>query len=219
MTRTESMLGWLWLAFQTLLLSSLLLLLAAPLGAAWISFLYHLISAAAVSLIFHRFLQKALRTFRREWRRALGVIALSLAAHYLTQAALTALLDAVYPGFSNVNDNSIRLMGAQHPVLIALATVVLAPVSEEGLFRGLIFHSARRPGRLAAYAITVAAFAALHVMGYVGSYPAPRLLLCFLQYLPAGFLLTLAMDKTGSIVSPICIHAVINAVAMLGIVQ
>ena len=54
-------------------------------------------------------------------------------------------------------------------------------------------------------------------MGYVGSFGAVQLLLCFAQYLPAGLVLAAAMEKTDSIVTAMCIHAIINAVSMIGI--
>ena len=99
-------------------------------------------------------------------------------------------------------------------MLTALATVVLAPVSEECLFRGLIFHTAGKYGTAAAYLVSAAGFAALHIAGYLGAAPALRLGLCFLQYLPVGLILAAAMERTGSIVTSMCIHFIINAVSM-----
>lgn len=215
LTNKESVLGWTWMAIQYLLLGSVILALAAPLGLMKINFLYHLVSACATALIFRRFLLGSLRIFRRQTRRALMTVAACLGVYCLASSALGAAIFAVDPDFTNVNDNSILGFLRSSPVLTAVATVLLAPISEELLFRGLVFRSTRRFGRGAAYVITVAAFAAIHVTGYVGRFSAARLLMCFVQYIPAGIVLAAGMEATGSIVTSMLIHACINAVAML----
>ena len=55
------------------------------------------------------------------------------------------------------------------------------------------------------------AFALIHVMGYAGLMPAGDLVLSFLQYLPAGFFLAWAYASTGTVFSPVLIHALVNA--------
>ena len=219
LTREETVSGWIWLAVQFLLLGSAVTALAAPLGLMKINFLYHLISACATALIFRRFLSGSIRTFRQETRRVLLTAAACLGVYYLLSTALGAVIFAVDASFSNVNDNTVTGFLRSDPVLTSAATIVLAPISEELLFRGLVFYRARRLGKWAAYVISVAAFAAIHIMGYVGSFSAPRLLLCFLQYIPAGIVLAAGMDATGSIITPMLIHACINAVAVLTAVQ
>ena len=219
LTRKETVFGWTWMAVQFLLLGSVVTALAAPLGLMKINFLYHLISACAAALIFRCFLRDSICVFRQEGRRALVTAAACLGVYYLLSTALGAAIFAVDVDFSNVNDNTVIRFLRSNPVLTAAATIVLAPISEELLFRGLVFCRARRLGKWAAYVISVAAFAAIHIMGYVGSVSAPRLLLCFLQYVPAGIVLAAGMDATGSIITPMLIHACINAAAVLTAIQ
>ena len=214
MTEKEMRTGWLWLALQMLLLPSLITQLAGGLGSAAVNFLYHLVSFAAVLVLFRGFLARSLRSFGRGIGKALPVIALALAAYYLSGWLVNRVILALDGEFFNVNDNSIRSLRQQGMVLTALATVVLAPVSEECLFRGLIFHTAGKYGTAAAYLVSAAGFAALHIAGYLGAAPALRLGLCFLQYLPVGLILAAAMERTGSIVTAMCIHFIINAVSM-----
>ena len=214
MTEKEIRTGWLWLALQMLLLPSLITQLAGGLGSAAVNFLYHLASFAAVLVLFRGFLARSLRSFCRGIGKALPVIALALAAYYLSGWLVNQVIFALDGEFFNVNDNSIRSLRQQGMALTALATVVLAPVSEECLFRGLIFHTAGKFGTVAAYLVSAAGFAALHIAGYLGAVPALRLGLCFLQYLPVGLILAAAMEQTGSIVTPMCIHFIINAISM-----
>ena len=218
MTKRERVLGWGWLAVQLLVLPSLVSVIAAPWGSAAVNFCYHLVSFGAVMLIFHRYLKLEAGNFAAGIKKALPVIGVSLVVYYGAGALLLRLITAIDPGFTNVNDDSIALLRQGNLALTALMTVALAPVSEECLFRGLIFGSARQVNRWAAYAVSAAAFAAMHVCGYVGSFGALRLGLCFVQYLPAGLILAAAMEKTNSIVTSMCIHCIINAISMLGIV-
>jgi membrane protease YdiL (CAAX protease family) len=60
-------------------------------------------------------------------------------------------------------------------------------------------------------------FALVHILGYIGFYPFEMLLLCFVQYLPAGICLAAAYRLSGSLLSPILIHALVNLLAMLSL--
>ena len=217
MTKREMTFGWGWLAVQMLVLPSLISSIAAPWGSAAVNFCYHLVSLLAVTVIFRRYLKQELRNFTAGFKKVLPVIAVSLAVYYVAGEVLLCLITAIDPGFRNVNDDSVAVLRQGNLALTAVMTVALAPVSEECLFRGLIFGCARKHSRWAAYVVSAVAFGALHVMGYVGSFGAVKLLLCFAQYLPAGLVLAAAMEKTDSIVTAMCIHAIINAVSMIGI--
>lgn len=217
MTKREMTFGWGWLAVQMLVLPSLISSIAAPWGSAAVNFCYHLVSLLAVTVIFHRYLKQELWNFTAGFKKVLPVIAVSLAVYYVAGEVLLCLITAIDPGFRNVNDDSVAVLRQGNLALTAVMTVALAPVSEECLFRGLIFGCARKHSRWAAYVVSAVAFGALHVMGYVGSVGAVQLLLCFAQYLPAGLVLAAAMEKTDSIVTAMCIHAIINAVSMIGI--
>ena len=54
-------------------------------------------------------------------------------------------------------------------------------------------------------------FALVHVVGYIGNASALTLLLCFVQYLPAGYCLAWCYQNTGTILTPILMHMLVNA--------
>ena len=82
------------------------------------------------------------------------------------------------------------------------------------LYRGLIFRELSQTSKAAAYLVSMAAFAAIHVLGYIGSEDLGRLVLCFIQYLPAGLCLAWTYTKADNIVAPMVVHAIVNAVAI-----
>ena len=60
----------------------------------------------------------------------------------------------------------------------------------------------------------MAAFAAIHVLGYIGSADVARLVLCFIQHLPAGMCLAWTYTKADNIFAPVVVHAIVNAVSI-----
>ena len=97
------------------------------------------------------------------------------------------------------------------PVATAVLLVVLIPLIEETLFRGLVFGSLRQYSRPLAYVVSVLVYALACVWRYALEIGDPAYLLLFIQYLPMSLALTWCYDNGGSIWSPIALHAVINA--------
>jgi membrane protease YdiL (CAAX protease family) len=118
------------------------------------------------------------------------------------------------PGFSNINDAAIAELARANYTLMLIGVVFFAPLCEEMLYRGLIFRELLPHSKVAAYLVSMAAFAAIHVLGYIGSADVARLVLCFIQYLPAGLCLGWAYERTGTILTPIIIHACVNALGV-----
>ena len=65
--------------------------------------------------------------------------------------------------------------------------------------------------RWAAYVVSALCFCLPHVSAYIGSYEWTVLVLCFVQYLPAGLMLAWSYEKSNTIFTPILIHTIINA--------
>lgn len=99
------------------------------------------------------------------------------------------------------------LLEEGRPVLIwpmLLVGIVLAPLAEEIFFRGLLFPALARPvGASWAAAITAALFAALH-FNWVGLIPIFGL----------GVLLARSYHRTGSLLVPVFIHGLHNALIL-----
>lgn len=92
-------------------------------------------------------------------------------------------------------------------IAVMVMAVVVAPVAEEVIFRGYLYPVGKRYlGPFLSLAVTGILFAILH--GHAASVPALfTLAVC----------LGLAYEKTGSLLVPMIMHAVFNAVSIAGI--
>jgi membrane protease YdiL (CAAX protease family) len=98
-------------------------------------------------------------------------------------------------------------------LLAALAAVVMAPIAEELLFRGLLHRGLRqRMRRPSALVLSSVLFAVVHV-DVAASQPLALVGLTFV-----GVVLALAHERTGSLLVPVVIHATHNALTLLAVV-
>ena len=218
MTRRETLLGWIYLVLSMFVLPSLLALgttlLPDPLSEAQLNIVYFFLNFLCVVLIFHRFLLVSVKVlFRLPWQ-CLRYAALGFVLYYGAMLLVSNIILGIYPDFSNVNDAAIGEMSRENYALMAFCTVFLVPVTEEIFYRGLFFQGLQRKSRFWAYLISTLVFAAIHVTGYIGLYDLKTLLMCFIQYLPAGIALNWAYEKADTIAAPILMHITINQIGM-----
>ena len=188
--------------------------LANPLSAGKLNFIYYCINFLVMLGICRHFLRSS---FTYSLRNLFGVIWYAILGYLGSQALgeiLAYVTRLVYPNFSNINDQNISAMLREDSRLIILGTVVLVPLVEELFFRGLIFRNLWNKSRIAAYLVSMILFSLHHVAGYIGSYSPVHLLLCCLQYLPAGFCLCWCYCQTGTIITPMVMHSLTNAMSI-----
>lgn len=104
------------------------------------------------------------------------------------------------------------------PGATVLILVVLMPMVEEPLFRGLLFSSVRGYSRVLGYVLSVAVYAFYCTVQFVYAFGTLdlRYLLLTIQYVPGALALTWCYDRGGSIWSAIALHMVLNAFTLLG---
>lgn len=171
--------------------------------------------ALLTALFFGRFLLGNLRPLRQDLRRSLLKTFLCLLLYGATSILVSALILWILPDYSNYNNNAVLGIMGENPAFLILMSVILAPVIEECLFRGLVFGNLRRCSRVLAYAVTALGFSAIHVVGYLGVLSPLEVALSALQYLPATLVLCGLYEQTDTIWSPILLHAVINLINFL----
>ena len=219
LTPTEQTLGFFYWGFQMMALPATMSILLAffelGLSEAQEYFLFCALCFLCTTVIFFRFLAHSGKQAIAQPFRVLQSAFYSYASYWISFLAIRWLITKIQPGFANVNDASITQLVQKEFTLIAMATVLLVPVAEELLYRGLIFGTLHGHSRFWAYAISCAAFAAIHVVGYVGQYDFFTLLLCYVQYIAPGICLCWAYERSGNIFAPILMHIAVNQTTIL----
>ena len=217
----ETVSGFCYLAFQLLLLPSLLYFingnLSQPLKEAELNFVYYLTNFIAMLVIFHDFLSRSLSQAFQHPIVLCEAVILGFVAYYACFHVSDRLVSLLVPSFSNYNDEAIFEMSRGNSFLMLIGTVILVPPFEECLFRGLIFRSLYGKSRWVAYTVSILAFAMVHILGFWGSYSPLEILFAVLQYLPAGLCLAWSYAKAGNIFAPILIHAAVNYITVNGL--
>lgn len=218
MTAKERHRGFLCLALHLLILPLVLpqlnALLSQPLSLSEANFLFYSVSFLCTVTLLFGFLRGNCASARRRVYLTLRTAFFAFVAFRASTVVLGILIQRFFPQFANINDQSIESLLKENYPLIAFATVFLVPVTEETLYRGLIFGTLSAYGKALAYGVSATVFAAIHVVGYLGVYPGTYLLLCFVQYLPAGLALAWAYCRTGTLIAPILVHMTVNAMGL-----
>ena len=109
------------------------------------------------------------------------------------------------------NQLVLELLRTERGPMLA-ASVFLAPLVEEALFRGAIFGSLRRKNRALAYAVSALLFCLYHVLP--AGFQKPGELLFILLYLPGALALALCYERTNSLWGSILLHAFNNGLSI-----
>ena len=217
MSKVQRVLGWLWLPMHIFALPLMVFALrvADPtlLTDAQAELAVYSVSAVGLLLIMFRFWKREFEALLDEPFRAFISVLLGLAITYLLNTLAGVLLLGLLDGeVSNPNNEAVLSMAGQDLGAVKAAAIILAPLVEETLFRGVIFGSLRRKHRVLAYVVSTALFCLLHVWQFVLAY-GPSYLIYALQYVPASIALARCYERSGSLWAPMVAHGLINALA------
>lgn len=216
MIRREAVLAAVYLPVHAVLLP-LLLTWFATLG--WIepgvtlNAIWYAVGVGYTLLFLGKYLRRSFDVLLDHPGQSLLAAVSGLATDYLLSWALTfiLLLFNVAVGSTANNDAVAELAGENGQRMFAVA-VLLAPIVEEPLFRGLLYGQIRRRSRAAAYCVSVLLFCFYHVWQYL--LLDWRYIFQMINYVPASVGLCYSYEKSGTVWAPIAFHMFINAVSM-----
>jgi len=173
--------------------------------------IYYYVLFAVTIIIFHRFLGRTSRHFSDHLGTACKSVVVGLIALYGLNELVFRLTRMVLENQTNLNNTTISAQIHDAPHTTLLIVVLLAPFVEEVLFRGLVFGNLKTKSRTVAYLVSCALFALLHVWQFAVVQQDLTYFLLMVQYLVPGLVLAWAYDHTGTLWTPIGIHAIANA--------
>jgi membrane protease YdiL (CAAX protease family) len=150
------------------------------------------------------------------WQRTLALVPVPLKqlGQWVGWLVLMLIIDSGLSLLVEVKPEAMMLqLNGSRNWGFAFLAVVMAPVLEEAVFRGYAFTAWRhsRLGLLGTLVLTSSFWAVLHAVTYREFY---SFLLLFLQ----GILFGLAREKTGSVLTPMLLHALNNLLVVVVVV-
>ena len=223
MTRGQRVLGFIWLPVHMVLLplvlgAVLILVLGKMPSEANLNAIYYAISFLFILIAFWGFLKEGFRRFTER----LGYCFLVMFIAYVMQMGLSLVLTLLSSFFGELatpnNDAVAALAGQDFKKMFAVA-VLMAPIAEECLFRGVIFGSIARKNRVIAYVVTILVFSLYHVWQFAVLEKDWTVLINAVEYFPLTSALTYCYDRTETIWTPIFFHMLINTMALMYMVS
>ena len=172
---------------------------------------WFVLNSIFVWIIFHNFLLRSFRNIRF-WEFVQALI-LGFVLYYAGNFLFSLAVGWLGLEIGSYNDQTVLSLFEENRIVMILCGVVLAPMVEETLVRGLVFGTVRRKSRIAAYIVSILLFAAIHVWQYIPTEGIGPVALAALPYLPAGIALGWTYEKADTVWAPIVLHAVINAIS------
>jgi membrane protease YdiL (CAAX protease family) len=130
------------------------------------------------------------------WGVAAWVLATALGA------LMVLVLEAV--GIDPEPQTAEQAVNMLEPWIVVPAVVIVAPIAEEVFFRGVVFNAwLREGGRRWAFIGSSALFAIIHLS-----------LVSIVPIFVLGLALAWVYDRTGSLLAPIVMHAVVNGISV-----
>ena len=216
-TRSEFYRGWVFFA---------LYLLVFPLFMGWLqrllsqrfdfflqapefSLIYYFLLLCAALLLFWSFLRQGFDILLDNLPENLYAFLAGLVGG----GVLQVLVSLIPLPVEDPNALSYREVFDAAPTATVAVVVLLMPILEEILFRGLLFGSIRQYSRGLAFAVSILGYALFCVLPFVWSGPQgpdAAYLLLLIRYLPMSAALTWCYDRGGSIWSAIALHMGLN---------
>ena len=219
MLRRERICGWIWLPIHMIVLPLFLvpvlylLIGQDKLTDASANVIYYLITFVFVLIAFWNFLRESFDRFVGNLRRAILVMALAYGLQLVLTLVLQGLMD-VFGQLPTPNNDAIdALADIEYNKTFAVA-VLMAPIAEEVLFRGVLFGTLARRRRWLGWVVSIAVFCVYHVWQFAVLEQDWKVLLSALEYIPLSAAITYCYDRTETIWTPIFFHIFTNSLAL-----
>ena len=217
LSKKEVIFGILYMLAQIFVLPPLITwgnwLLGNPLSVSQMNFVFFALNFIVITVVYRHFLIDNFKMLLKNPWRIFRYAGAGLVLYWLGNILVSYLIIWLSPSFSNAQ--SIAEMTQDNVILMSVGTVLLVPVVEEALYRGVLFGSLYQKNAALAYVLSTVLFSSIHIIGYLGTYAPLELCLAFLQYVPAGLCLAWSYQKADSIWAPILIHIAVNQMGNL----
>lgn len=219
LTREEQRVGWVFFALYLFVLPFLVGLVTRFLDehlelgftAAQSSSIYYAAVLLLLAAVFWDFLKNAFRILADNPRQNV----FALVVGFVGGLALTVLISLIPLPVENPAIGDYKAQFLLSPGHTTAVVMLLRPLVEEMLYRGLLFSSLRKKNRAAAYAVSIGLSALAAVWQFALPDGGPLYLLLALRYIPLAAATTWAYDVGGSVLTPMALRVILNGLFLV----
>jgi membrane protease YdiL (CAAX protease family) len=165
-------------------------------------------------MICHSFLASAATHSTKNSPQWLRAVSLGFCIYYTSTALMDIIMPAWFSEYKQVYNATLVTMMELDFIPMSIGVIFLVPFVEEILYRGILFRTLYNWNKTMGYVASIIIYAGFHIMAYAGGNDPSTLLMCFLQFLPAGFTLAWTYVNSDNIFAPITIHVIMNAMGV-----
>lgn len=222
MSKTEAIVGWIWVFVHSLVLAPFVvnfvhLALSSAgisLDEAQVNVIYYGISFVFLMIFLSGFMKASFTELTRHIGETFSAILFGYTFYFAASFAVAYALNFILGITSNPNQDAIDAQLKLNPNTMLAVGVFLGPVVEEVLFRGVVFGTIRRKNVILAYIVSALLFALYHLVSYFLDGFSWELVIMLVEYIPAGIILAWCYERGKNIYAPIFLHMIINLVSI-----
>lgn len=173
-----------------------------------------------ILVFFKSFIKENWLVFKQNYiENIIWILTVGIGLAYLFSFAGEVIVNLLAPQSGEATNQVLvsKLVQTNFPVML-FQTVIIAPILEEMLFRGLIFNTLRQKNMISAHIISAFLFGLLHVYSYILAGDMSEWIK-LIPYMMVGLSFSVVYEKRQTIFAPIILHAVKNLIAVLLIVS
>ena len=221
MKTREKIAGWIYLPVHMFLMPLFILPFIAiaavrfglAIDAVTLNVVYYAAGLVFVLIFMFSFLKKNVTSTWRCWPFKPWLIGFGI--FYGGAILVNLILNYMGVGLINPNQEAVNDAVAMDTATMIAVAVIMAPIVEEVLFRGVVFGTIREKNRILAYAVSVILFSVYHLWASAVKAGDPTVLIYLGQYIPAGIVLAWIYERCGSIWASILFHMAANSLSVL----
>lgn len=181
----------------------------------WYNLFYDTGMLLVAIFIFRRFLVNEWRNLKGRWvKTILWSLTAGFVIIYGANIVSGIMVQIIEPGSSSANQNALIMMLDIEPLPILLASIVVAPILEELVFRVAIFKAIYPHSRFFAYLASGGIFGLVHVLDGLMAGDLSQLVY-LLPYGLLGMVFCWLYEKKGTLAVPVLVHMSNNFVSMM----
>ncbi|MGM9522428.1 MAG: lysostaphin resistance A-like protein [Oscillospiraceae bacterium] len=222
MNKTEAIVGWIYVFIHTFAMVYILMLLNAyifpklgfTLSSSYLNLTYYAFGFVFLLIFLFKFLKESFADLCSNLLDTLIAVVAGYFIYIALMYAVNFLLGLFLNELTNPNSSAVISETKLNPNTMLAIGVLLAPVVEEVLFRGVVFGTIRRKHRITAYIVSSVFFAVYHLWEYIVYSFSPAILLYLIQYIPAGLVLGWCYERGRNLWCPVFLHMIINYISI-----